>query len=456
MWYNFILVLSIIKYSVNVFNVGQCIKCSVNALFIFGESQMKRIKQKSIVVEMFLTTFIKWVLISILIGIIGGAVGTLFHICVEKVTTFRFAHSYVLWFLPFGGIAIAAICKLSGLGSKGTDYVLHSVYTDGKVPATMAPVIFVSTVITHLFGGSAGREGAALQIGGSIGSQVGRVLKLNENDMQIAIMCGMSTVFAALFGTPLTAAFFAIEVASIGIIHYSGFIPCIVSAFTAVGISSRFGAHPVYFILSATPDMSAFNMVKTGVLAALCAVLSIVFCFTMKETGKILKKIFKNDYMRVAAGGALIIALSLICKTGDYNGAGMEVIEKAISGQAIAYAFALKIVFTAITMGSGYKGGEIIPTFFIGATFGCIAGGLLGLNTGFSAAIGMIAMFCGVVNCPVASIMLSIEVFGGRGVGFFALACAISFMLSGYFSLYKSQKIIYSKLRNKVININAH
>lgn len=416
---------------------------------------MKSIVKKSVGVEVFLTAFIKWVLISFIIGVTGGAAGTLFYVCVERATAFRLTYNYLLWFLPLGGIAIAALYKLSGIENKGTDYVLHSVYTNGKVPASMAPVIFLSTVITHLFGGSAGREGAALQIGGSIGSQVGRLLKLDENDMQVAIMCGMSTVFAALFGTPLTAAFFAMEVASIGLIHYSGIIPCIISAYTAVGISSRFGAQPVHFVLDAVPSMSFLNMVKTGILAALCAVLSIVFCLTMSETETFFKKLFRNEYMRILAGGVLIIALTLICGTRDYNGAGADVIKRAISGQAVAYAFALKIIFTAITMGSGYKGGEIVPTFFIGATFGCVAGGLLGIDAGFSAAIGMIAMFCGVVNCPVASIMLSIEVFGGHDIRFFALACAISYMLSGYFSLYHSQKIVYSKLKNKVININA-
>lgn len=416
---------------------------------------MENIKEKSVIVIKFLITFVKWIFTSVVMGIIGGAVGTLFHICVEKATAFRIANGVLLWFLPLGGIAIVALYKLSGIGNKGTDYVLHSVYTDGKVPASMAPVIFVSTVITHLFGGSAGREGAALQLGGSIGSQLGKLLKLDENDMRIAIMCGMSTVFAALFGTPITAAIFAMGVASIGVMHYSGFIPCLVSAFIASGISARFGAQPVQFVLAAIPDMSAFNMVKTGILAALCAVLSIIFCLTMKGSGKLFKKLFKNEYVRAAAGGVLIIALTLISGTRDYNGAGMDVIERAISGQAVAYAFILKIIFTAITIESGYKGGEIVPTFFIGSTFGCIAGGMLGLNAGFSAAIGMVAMFCGVVNCPLASIMLSVEVFGGRGVGFFALACAISYMLSGYFSLYSSQKIVCSKLKTEVININA-
>lgn len=417
---------------------------------------MKNMKANSDSIESFLAAFVKWVLISGVLGILGGAAGTLFHICVDKATAFRLAHGSILWFLPLGGIAIAALYSLSGLEGKGTDYVLRSVYTDGKVPAAMAPVIFVSTVITHLFGGSAGREGAALQLGGSLGSQVVKLLKLDEHDMQVAIMCGMSTVFAALFGTPLTAAFFAMEVSNIGIMHYSSLIPCIVSAFTASDISTRLGVQPVYFTLTTTPEASAFNMGKTGVLAALCAVLSIVFCLTMRATGKLLNKLFKNRYTRVAAGGALIIALTLLCGTREYNGAGMDVIKRAISGQAVAYAFVLKMVFTAITLESGYKGGEIVPTFFIGATFGCVVGGVLRLDPGFSAAIGMIAMFCGAVNCPVASIMLSIEVFGGRGLGFFAIACAISYMLSGYFSIYSSQRIVYSKLKNEIININAH
>jgi H+/Cl- antiporter ClcA len=416
---------------------------------------MNKLKEKADIALKFITTFIKWIVISIVVGVIGGAVGTLFYICVKKATVFRLDNSFTLWLLPVGGLVIVGMYRLCALENKGTDYVLQSVHTDGRVPALMAPLIFISTVITHLFGGSAGREGAALQLGGSIGSQVGKAFKLDEKDMQIIIMCGMSTVFAALFGTPLTATFFAMEVASIGIMNYSGFIPCMVAAFIASAISNMFGAQPVHFILTAIPGLSVINMAKTGILAALCAVLSIIFCLIMKESGKLFKRLFKNEYVRIVAGGILIIILTLICGTKDYNGAGMDVIERAISGQAVAYAFILKIIFTAITIETGYKGGEIVPTFFIGATFGCVAGGMLGLDMGFSAAVGMAAMFCGVVNCPVASIMLSIEVFGSGGIGFFALACAISYMLSGYFGLYSTQKIVFSKLKTEVININA-
>lgn len=419
-------------------------------LFVYSMKEQLAITQK------FITTFIKWVLISLLVGVLGGAAGLLFHICLEEAAAFREENSFILWLLPLGGIVIVALYKLSKMQGKGTDEVLKAIQTDGKVPAAMAPVIFVSTVITHFFGGSAGREGAALQLGGSIGSRLGRLFKLDKNDMQVIIMCGMSAVFSALFGTPITAAFFAIEIASIGIIYYSGIIPCVAAALVASGLSGRFGAHPIRFILPTVPEMTALNMVKAGILAALCAMLSIVFCLAMKESGKLFKRLFKNEYIRVVAGGALIIAITLISGTRDYNGAGMDVVARAISGQAVPYAFILKIIFTAITIESGYKGGEIVPTFFIGSTFGCVAGELLGLTPGFAAALGMTAMFCGVTNCPVASIMLSIEVFRGQGMGFFALACAISYMLSGYFGLYNTQKIVYSKLKTRVININAN
>ena len=355
-------------------NILNVLLSSIHARVGFGEQQVKGLEEKSYRMELFLTTFVKWVLISIVIGLIGGAVGTLFYICVEKATAFRMVHNSILWFLPLGGLAIVALCRLTGLGSKGTDYVLRSVYTDGKVPLAMAPVIFVSTVITHLFGGSAGREGAALQIGGSIGSQIGRLLKLDENDLQIAIMCGMSTVFAALFGTPLTAAFFAMEVTSIGVMHYAAFIPCTVSAFTAAGFSSRFGVHPVHFLLASTPALSALNLVRTGILAAMCALLSIVFCLTMKVSGKLFQEWFQNEYVRVAAGGLLLLALTWICGTQDYNGAGMDIIRRAIAGHAVAHAILSKSSLWPSRWNPVIKGRNC-PTFFIGAT-GCIAGGL--------------------------------------------------------------------------------
>lgn len=417
---------------------------------------MEVLKNKLKAASNYVLSFMKWALIAGCTGLLGGALGTLFHKSVEIATDFRTEHSFIIWFLPVGGIAIIALYKVCKLNENtGTNEVIDSIRTNNNVPPILAPLIFISTVITHLLGGSAGREGAALQLGGSIGSIIGRIFRLDEKDMHIITLCGMSSVFAALFGTPLTATFFALEVISVGVIYYAGLIPCLVSSLVAYEISLFFGAKPIRFLDLDVPQISFAAITKTAALAAACALVSILFCLAIKKTRLLLLKLIKNDYLRIAAGGAAIIMLTFLVQTRDYNGAGMDVIERAIGGSARPEAFLLKIIFTAITIGAGYKGGEIVPTFFIGATLGCVVGNILGLGGSFGAAVGMIALFCGVVNCPIASIILSIEIFGAGGMIIFAVACAVSYTLSGYYGLYSTQKIIYSKLKAEFININA-
>ena len=216
-----------------------------------------------------------------------------------------------------------------------------------------------------------------------------------------------------------------------------------------------FKVAPVRFEIANLPSYEPKTFLRVAALSALVAGLSILFCLAMHYTEVLSRKLFKNAFVRAAAGGAVIIVLTLIFGH-DYNGAGMDVIEKAVEGgSAVGYAFLLKLVFTAVTIGSGYKGGEIVPTLFIGSTFGCVCGALVGLDPGFGAAIGMVAMFCGAVNCPIASVFLSIEIFSASGLLFFAVACGIGYLLSGYFGLYSSQKIMYSKTRAEFINIKA-
>ncbi len=406
-------------------------------------------------VLVYLLAFLKWVAVSAATGAIGGLVGVAFHISVEKVTELRLAHGWIIWFLPLGGLVIAGLYKLCKLENTGTDRVIDSIRTDKGVPILLAPLIFVSTVITHLLGGSAGREGAALQLGGSIGSKVGKILRFDDKDMHLAILCGMSAVFSALFGTPMTAAMFALEVISVGVVYYSGIIPCLVSGLVAYWISMLFKVEPVRFTIQNAPEYNFPDFLRVALLSALCAALSIVFCLVMHFSHKGAARLFKNTFIRAAVGGAVIIALTLIFGK-DYNGAGMNIIENAIeSGNAVGYAFILKLIFTAVTIGSGYKGGEIVPTFFIGATFGCFVGRLIGLDPGFAAAIGLVTLFCGAVNCPIASVFLSIELFGNESLIYFAVACAVGYTLSGYFGLYSSQKIMYSKTRAEFININT-
>lgn len=417
---------------------------------------MEKIIRKLKSIRKYIITFIRWVTIAAVTGLCGGVIGSLFHISVQYATKLRLNYEWIIFMLPLGGLIIIYMYKLLKLDSNvGTNLVIESIRTDGKVPLTMVPLIFISTVITHLLGGSAGREGAALQLGGSIGSQIGKLLKLDEKDMHLITLCGMSGVFAALFGTPLTATFFAMEVISVGIIYYSSFIPCIVSSIFAYEVSLLFGLEPVHFILKTIPEFSMNNMIKVVILGALCAIVSIVFCETLHKTSRFVKDNIKNEYFRIVLGGLAILILTMIVGNRDYNGAGMDIIFNAINGDANTEAFILKIIFTAITISVGYKGGEIVPTFFIGATFGCIAAKFLGIDPGFGAAIGLIALFCGVVNTLISSIILSIELFGANGIMLFSIACGVSYMLSGYYSLYSSQKIVYSKLKAEYINTSA-
>lgn len=398
---------------------------------------------------------IKWLAVGGLIGGIGGVIGSLFHIGVSYATRWRSAHPWVLYLLPLLGLIIVGLYRVTGVEGKDTNAVIESVHFGKNVPVLLVPVIFLSTVLTHLGGGSAGREGAALQIGGGIGFETGRLLRLGEKDLPLATLCGMSAVFSALFGTPLTATVFAMEVISVGVFYYAGLVPCLTASLVGYLVSLLMGVPPTRFTVAA-PLPEACTMLPVLVLAIGCALVSILFCRGLRETGRMAARLLPNPYWRAAIGGALIIGLTLLAGSTGYNGAGMELVERAVSGEANAWAWLLKLLFTAVTIGFGFKGGEVVPSFFVGACFGCVLGGLLGLPAGFGAAIGLVAVFCGVVNCPFASIFLSIELFGAGGLLYFAVACAVSYLLSGYCGLYSSQTILYSKMRAEFINIHTN
>ncbi len=394
----------------------------------------------------YIKALFKWVVLAVIVGGIGGSVGSLFHICIDRVTEYRTENGWVIFLLPIGGLLIAGLYQQGKKQGKiDTNRVLEAVQTEEKVPFIMLPFIFISTVLTHLLGGSAGREGAALQLGGTIGYRIGKLFRLDKGGKHFMVMTGMSAVFSALFGTPLTAAFFAIEVSRVGMMQYAALVPCVVSALTAAGIADAFGIPPVRFALSGMPGMSPAWMGKVVVLTVLCALLSIVFCTAMKRCEHFAEKRLPNPYIRGAVGGLVLVLLTCLLQTRAYNGAGMDVITRAIGGEASYAAFFLKMLFTVITISAGFKGGEIVPTFFIGSTFGCAFGPFLGIDASFAAAIGFVALFCGVVNCPVASLLLAAEVFGGGGLSVFGIVCAVSYMMSGNFGLYKSQLLLYNK-----------
>ena len=302
-----------------------------------------------------------------------------------------------------------------------------------------------------------GREGAALQLGGSIASSVGRTWELNEKETRIMTMCGMAAGFSALFGTPLTSVVFAMEVITVGVMHYSAIVPCTVAALVASSMSKSMGIAPTAFTIANIPGEMTMGAAFGAVVLGICsALVSILFCVAMEHTSHAYKKFIPNPLLRIFVGGCIVIALTYLVGCRDYNGAGMNIIRDALNGDAKAEAFLLKILFTALTLGAGFKGGEIVPTFFIGATFGCMAGPLIGIPAEFAASLCMTAVFCAVTNCPLASVILSIELFGFHGVGYYALCCGISYMLSGYYGLYSEQKIMYSKVEPEFINKNVH
>lgn len=415
---------------------------------------MERLKERVAHIGQYAVTLLKWMVLGGVIGLVGGIIGSLFHIGVDTATQVRLAHPWVLYLMPVGGLAIVGLYRLTKTEGKGTNDIIASVHFGEQVPGLLVPVIFVSTVITHLCGGSAGREGAALQIGGGLGYEAGKLLHLGEKDLPLATLCGMSGVFSALFGTPLTATVFALEVISVGVLYYAGLVPCITAAMAAFGVSTLMGVEPTRFAV-AMPPVTLETMVPVVALAILCAVVSILFCKGLHWTERLLDRGFRSPWVRVLAGSVLLIGMSLLTN-GDYNGAGMDVIARALAGEADGWAWLLKILFTAVTIGCGFKGGEVVPSFFVGAAFGCFMGGLLGLPAGFGGAIGLVAVFCGAVNCPVASVLLSVELFGSAGAPYFAVACALSYLLSGYCGLYSSQTILYSKLRAEFINVRTH
>ena len=289
-------------------------------------------KWKKLMVHMgaYPAALVKWMTVGGLIGGVGGVIGSLFHIGVNYATQARGEHPWILYLLPVLGLLIAGLYRLTKVEGKDTNAVIESVHFGKNVPVLLVPVIFISTVLTHLGGGSAGREGAALQIGGGIGHATGRLLHLGQKDLPLATLCGMSAVFSALFGTPLTAAVFAMEVISVGVFYYAGLLPCLTAALVGYLVSLLMGVPPTRFTV-ADPGMDAWTMLLVVVLAVGCALVSILFCRGMQETGRLAARLLPNPFLRVFVGGALVIGLTLLVGNTDYNGAGMEVVQRAIA-----------------------------------------------------------------------------------------------------------------------------
>ena len=390
--------------------------------------------------------FLKWCALSVLVGLIGGLLGAGFHHALHFVTGVRLQFGWLILLLPVGGLLAVGLYRLLGLrNNRGTNEVIDAVLDGQPVNPLVAPGIFLSAAITHLFGGSAGREGAALQIGGSAASALGKLLRLKDKDRTVLIMSGMSAVFAGLFATPLTACLFVLEFEAVGTILSPALLPCFLSAFVASKVSGLLGVHAEGIALTQLMQLDMNCIWRYAVLAIAISLLGIVMCWAFHKAEHIAKHQIKNDWLRIAVGGVLIAGMTTLVADQRFNGAGMDMALAAVEGHTDWYNFLLKLLFTAVTLAAGFKGGEIVPTFCIGATFGCWLGGLMGLDPGMAAALGLVGLFCCATNSPLASIVLSIEMFGATNLCLFALICVICFVLSGKSGLYSSQLQKYAK-----------
>lgn len=397
--------------------------------------------------------FIKWSALALVIGSVAGAAGTIFSMGVSWATGFRLSHPSMLFFLPVSGLLIVWMYhSFHEERNRGTNMVIDAISSNERVTPATGPLIFFSTILTHLGGGSSGREGAALQLGGSIGNSFGEWFKLDERDKKIAIMCGMSAVFSALFGTPVAAAIFSLEVVSIGVLYYAALVPCVFSSFLAVGIARAAGLEGEHFPVEMIPALNLKAMGLLVLLGILCAAVSILFCVLLHTAEHAYRKYFPDARVRILAGSFLFIALTLLSGTRDYCGSSMGLIESSIEGSVRYEAFLMKMLFTAVALGAGFKGGEIVPTLCVGAALGCAFGEITGFAPSLCAACGMAALFAGVTNCPITSLVIALELFGYEGMEYFSIIIAVAFALSGYYGLYASQKFVYSKTRTEFIN----
>ena len=399
---------------------------------------------------------LKWLALAMITGVPCGIIGAAFDLAVEHVTELRTEHTAILFLLPVIGLVIVAFYKAAKLEGVSTDDIIDCVKDGKPIRFWLLPVMFISTVLTHLGGGSAGREGAALQMGGTIGWWAGGVLHLNEHERRMAVQCGMAAFFSALFSTPLAATFFAMTIVNVGVVFYAAYIPCFTAAIIAYGVAQLIGVTPTRFAVEA-PAFEPAMVVRVVLLALACAVVVHLFCFALHSAAHGLPKLLPNPWVRVFLGGCVVVLFTLLYGDMRYNGAGVNIIAAAVEqGQALPWDWIIKILLTALTLGVGFKGGEVVPSFFVGATFGCVAAPLLGIPAGFGAALGLAGVFCGASNCVVASLVLAIELFGAQGLWYFAIVCGITYALSGYAGLYHSQLFLTDKLEPEYRIIRGH
>ncbi|MEP7214936.1 MAG: voltage-gated chloride channel family protein [Anaerolineaceae bacterium] len=400
---------------------------------------------------------IRWGLMLTPVALAIGSVVAFFLWSLDRVTSYRVEHGWILFLLPLAGVVIAWVYHRFGRSVEGgNNLVVDEIHEPGGgIPARITPLILAGTIATHLFGGSAGREGTAVQVGGGIASAFNRMFRLNNHDLRILLMAGIAGGFGAVFGTPIAGAVFAMEVLAIGRMEYESLIPVLFTSLLADWTTSAWGIHhTAYEIAILTPDRDSLPfdlllMAKAAGAGAVFGLASILFAELTHGLGRAFRRLATNPLARAALGGVMVIALVYVLGTRDFLGLGVSSPNPAVTsitsafhtGGAKPFDWWWKTLFTAITLASGFKGGEVTPLFFIGATLGNRMAILLRAPIDLFAGLGFVAVFAGAANTPLACTIMGIELFGAAAAPYLAVACFVAYLVSGHSGIYLSQRL---------------
>jgi len=400
--------------------------------------------------QILLFSLLKWTLLGSLVGVMTGSASALFLWSLDYVTRRREANPWLLFLLPVGGIAVGWLYhRFGALAGRGNNLILDQLHGAGeRVPLRMAPMVLVGTLVTHLLGGSAGREGTAVQMGGSLADTFAQWIRLKPDDRRLLLMSGMAGGFASVFGTPLAGTIFGVEVIRTGNIRYDGLVPCLVAALVGNQVTEAWGVHHAHYALGAVPEFSVALLLKVALAGLAFGLAALLFAELVHLMKGLFGALIPSQVLRPAVGGLIVVALVYLVGTRTYIGLGVPMIRAAFEGPVPSAAFLWKSLFTAITLGAGFQGGEVTPLFFVGATLGNLLGRLLALPTPFMAGLGFVAVFAGAANTPLACMVMGVELFGHEALPYLGLACIFAYVFSGHRGIYSSQRVGVAKSKS--------
>ena len=400
---------------------------------------------------MMLRYLLRWTPIAVLTGILGGSASALLLYSLEWATRTREAHRWIIALLPVAGLLVG--CLYRYLGSEveaGNNLILDEIHGEldeplRTIPLRMTPLVLIGTFLTHLFGGSAGREGTAIQTGAALADQLGPLFRLDARSRRILLMSGVSAGFGSVFGTPLSGAVFGLEVLSIGLVGYEAIAPCFLAAYVGDMTTRAWNIQHTHYIVTGTPAMSPWTLLQAALAGIASGLAAMLFARLTHWIGDGFKQHIAWAPLRPFLGGTLVAAAVFAMHTTRYIGLGIPTIQESFSVREGGHVWLLKLLLTALTLGAGFKGGEVTPLFFIGAALGSALSGVMGLPVSLLAGMGLVAVFAGAANTPIASSLMAMELFGVEAGAYAAIACVFSYLFSGHAGIYAGQRVAMQK-----------